>query len=334
MIRVEHLSKQFDGDNGTLHAVNDVSFTVHDGEIFGIIGMSGAGKSTLVRLINRLEEPTSGKVWIDEKEMTALSPKELLAERKEIGMIFQSFNLFHQKTIRRNIAYPMEIAGWKKEDIEARIDELLAFVDLADRGNAYPAELSGGQKQRVAIARAMALKPKILLSDEGTSALDPKNTAQVLDLLRQLSLTYGTTIVLITHQMEVAKEICDRIAVMDGGRIIEEAATQEIFFHPKESITRSFISRLQDSDELAFLDEMTFEGDVVKLTYRNEMSKHSLITDVARKTNATISILSANINKFRQGELGYTVVEISGQPEERQKAFNAFREEVDVEVLP
>lgn len=333
MIRVEHIKKEFPSVNGPLHAVDDVSFTVADGEIYGIIGLSGAGKSTLVRLLNRLEEPTSGKVYIDEEEMTALGPAELRKTRREIGMIFQSFNLFHQKTVRKNIAYPMEIDGWVKDQIDRRVDELLRFIGLEDRGDAYPAELSGGQKQRVAIARAMALQPKILLSDEGTSALDPKNTAQILDLLRKLTVEYGTTIIMITHQMEVAKEICDRIAVMDAGKIIEEKPTADLFFRPEHPITKAFISRLQDSDELGFLESMHFEGTVVKLTYRNEEAKHSLITDVVRKTNAGISILSANINTFRQGEIGYTVVEITGSSEEQQAAIAFFRKDVDCEVI-
>ncbi len=333
MIRVEHVSKEFSGDNGVLHAVRDVSFEVKEGEIFGIIGLSGAGKSTLVRLLNRLEEPTTGRITIDDVEVTNLNAKDLLAARKEIGMIFQSFNLFRQKSIRKNIAYPMQIAGWSKEKTNARVEELLQFIGLADRANAYPSELSGGQQQRVAIARAMALQPKILLSDEGTSALDPQNTASILDLLRDLSQTYKTTIIMITHQMEVAKEICDRIAVMAEGEIVETGTTRELFFQPKHPVTKSFISKLQDADEFGFLRDRSFAGDVVKLTYRKETIQHSLIADVLKQFPVGISILSANIDTFRQGEIGYTVIELTGQETDRMCALDAFRKQVDVEVL-
>ncbi|WP_019189740.1 methionine ABC transporter ATP-binding protein [Levyella massiliensis] len=333
MIKAEHLTKEFPAEHGVLHAVRDVSFAVEEGEIFGIIGLSGAGKSTLVRLLNRLEEPTSGKVIIDDVDITNLKEKELLKARKEIGMIFQSFNLFNQKTIRKNIAYPLEIAGWEKSKIQERTEELLHFIGLAERGNAYPSELSGGQKQRVAIARAMALQPKILLSDEGTSALDPKNTASVLELLRDLAQTYKTTIIMITHQMEVAKEICDRIAVMAAGEIVETGSTNDIFFHPKHPVTKSFISKLQDADEFGFLQDREFAGDVVKLTYRNEEIQDSLIAEVLKKVPVGISILSANIDTFRQGEIGYVVVELTGSEEERKRALQAFQEQVEVEVL-
>lgn len=333
MIQVSHLKKNFPVENGLLHAVNDVSFSVKKGEIFGIIGLSGAGKSTLIRLLNRLEEPTSGKILIDGLDITGLSKQDLRKERKEMGMIFQSFNLFQQKTVEKNIAYPMEISGWGKDRIKARCRELLDFVGLKDRASSYPSALSGGQKQRVAIARAMALDPKILLSDEGTSALDPQNTKAILELLKKLVSQKQTTIVLITHQMEVAKEICDRIAVMENGSIVEENTTEEIFFAPKHPVTRSFLSRLQEKDDLDYLHSKTFQGDLLKLSYRNAHAQDAIITDVAKRYDVSISILSANINTFRQGELGYVIVELRGEKEDRKKALFALQGLVDVEVL-
>lgn len=250
MIRAEHISKEFITEAGIIRAVDDVSFHVEKGEIYGIIGLSGAGKSTLVRLVNRLEEPSGGKIFVDGVDILSLSEKALLEERKSIGMIFQHFNLFAQKTIWDNIAYPLRISGWSKAEIQDRVDRLIAFIGLEDRARSYPAELSGGQQQRVAIARALATGPKILLSDEGTSALDPKNTKQVLELLDKARREFGTTIIMITHQMEVAKAICQRVAVMDRGKIVEEGRTREVFFHPRHPVTRSFLSREEEIVEV------------------------------------------------------------------------------------
>ena len=249
MIEVSHLVKEFSNDGKVFRAVDDVSFQVQKGEIYGIIGLSGAGKSTLVRCLNRLEEPTSGKIFIDGVDMVALNKKELLNQRKDIGMIFQHFNLFLQKTVYDNIAYPLEIQKWPKEKIKARVEELLDFIDLKDKRGVYPSSLSGGQKQRVAIARALATSPKILLSDEGTSALDPINTRMVVETLKKTVKDLNTTIIMITHQMEVAKDICDRIAVMENGKIIEENTVEELFRAPKTKQTQNFISSLRESDD-------------------------------------------------------------------------------------
>ena len=229
MIEVKNLVKDFKNNNLTFRAVDDVSFKVEKGEVFGIIGLSGAGKSTLVRCLNRLEEPTSGKVIIDNLDLIDLDEKSLLEARRDIGMIFQNFNLFNQKTVYENIAFPLEISGIEKDEIENRVYEMLEFVDLLDKKDSYPSNISGGQKQRVAIARALATRPKILLSDESTSALDPENTEQILALLKSSVEKYNMTIIMITHQMEVAKNICQRIAVMEEGKIIECDTVKNIF---------------------------------------------------------------------------------------------------------
>ena len=222
MIELKHICKTFDSGGGEVEALKDVSLTIEKGEIYGIIGMSGAGKSTLVRCMNLLERPTSGEIWVNGQELEKMTPKELRRARGEITMIFQHFNLLMQRTCLRNVCFPMELGGMKKADAEKRARELLDLVGLPDKANAYPAQLSGGQQQRVAIARALATKPKVLLCDEATSALDPNTTHQILQLIRELNRELGITVVIITHQMSVVKEICDKVAILDGGEVAEE----------------------------------------------------------------------------------------------------------------
>lgn len=240
MIRLENVSKTFTDSNKEVHAVNNVSLTINDGDIFGIIGFSGAGKSTLVRCINLLEKPTEGKVFVDDAEITALSGKELRKARKKIGMIFQHFNLMPSRTIFGNVAYPLRGSGFSKEEIKEKVHHLLELVGISEKENAFPSQLSGGQKQRVAIARALANDPNILLCDEATSALDPQTTKSILKLLQQLNQTLGITVVVITHEMAVVKEICNRVAVMDHGDVVEEGEVFHVFASPKEPLIRSF----------------------------------------------------------------------------------------------
>lgn len=257
MIRLENVSKTFTDSNKEVHAVNNVSLTINDGDIFGIIGFSGAGKSTLVRCINLLEKPTEGKVFVDDAEITALSGKELRKARKKIGMIFQHFNLMPSRTIFGNVAYPLRGSGLSKEEIKEKVHHLLELVGISEKENAFPSQLSGGQKQRVAIARALANDPNILLCDEATSALDPQTTKSILKLLQQLNQTLGITVVVITHEMAVVKEICNRVAVMDHGDVVEEGEVFHVFASPKEPLTRSFIkttSNLQKIEELIAAD--------------------------------------------------------------------------------
>ena len=241
MIEIKHLSKTFQMKDGAVNALNDINLTIPDGAIYGIIGMSGAGKSTLVRCINLLERPTEGSVVIDGTAMETLSPAELRQRRREITMIFQQFNLLMQRSCLKNICFPMELAGVKKDEAEKRARELLEMVGLPDKANAYPAQLSGGQKQRIAIARALATNPKVLLCDEATSALDPNTTRQILELIRDINKKLGITVVVITHQMSVVKEICTHVAILDEGRVAESGLVGTVFAAPKSAAGRRLV---------------------------------------------------------------------------------------------
>ena len=241
MIEIKHLSKTFQMKDGAVNALKDINLTIPDGSIYGIIGMSGAGKSTLVRCINLLERPTEGSVVIDGTAMETLSPAALRERRREITMIFQQFNLLMQRSCLKNICFPMELAGVKKADAEKRAKELLEMVGLPDKANAYPAQLSGGQKQRIAIARALATNPKVLLCDEATSALDPNTTHSILTLIKDINQKLGITVVVITHQMSVVEEVCNRVAILDNGTVVEEGEVQAIFSHPTSKAARRLV---------------------------------------------------------------------------------------------
>ena len=241
MIRIENLSKTFDGAGGRVAALHDISLTIEDGDIYGIIGMSGAGKSTLVRCINLLERPTEGRVVIDGVDMTALSPAELRDARRSITMIFQGFNLLMQKNCLKNICFPMELAGVPKHKAVERAHELLDMVGLPDKAKAYPAQLSGGQQQRIAIARALATNPKVLLCDEATSALDPNTTHSILGLIREINKRLGITVIVITHQMSVVEEICSHVAILDNGEVVESGAVGTVFASPKSAAARRLV---------------------------------------------------------------------------------------------
>lgn len=333
MIVIENLKKEFDTENGTLEVIKGVDLNIKKGEIFGIIGLSGAGKSTLVRCINRLEEPTSGKVIIDGEDITAMDENSLRNLRTEIGMIFQHFNLFDQETVFDNIAYPLRIKNMQKEDINERVNNLLKFIDLEDKRDEYPSTLSGGQKQRVAIARALASKPKIILSDEGTSALDPANTMAILEILKKAVKEFDLTIVMITHQMEVAKEICDRIAVMEDGKIIEENTVEELFKNPKTQRTKSFIEGLQKTSVDDF-DYSKLEGLAVRLTFDSNTAKKPIVSQIIREYNVDMNIISGNINDLRESEVGFLNIEILGDPEHTKGAVEELQARgINVEVI-
>lgn len=266
MIEIKNLSKQFNTSSGSVSALNDVSLSISDGDIFGIIGMSGAGKSTLVRCINMLERPTSGTIEIDGTDICSLSKSELRKIRREITMIFQGFNLLMQRNCLKNVCFPLELAGMKKADAEKRAMELLETVGLADKAKAYPAQLSGGQQQRVAIARALATNPKVLLCDEATSALDPATTNSILELIRDINKKTGITVIIITHQMSVIESICNNVAIIDRGRIVEIGKVSEVFSHPKSNVAKKLVfpdmnsgSLLLDSQSKHFL-RVVFNG--------------------------------------------------------------------------
>ena len=341
MIRLENVSKTFTDSNKEVHAVNNVSLTINDGDIFGIIGFSGAGKSTLVRCINLLERPTEGKVFVDDAEITALSGKELRKARKKIGMIFQHFNLMPSRTIFGNVAYPLRGSGLSKEEIREKVHHLLELVGISEKENAFPSQLSGGQKQRVAIARALANDPSILLCDEATSALDPQTTKSILKLLQQLNQTLGITVVVITHEMAVVKEICNRVAVMDHGDVVEEGEVFHVFASPKESLTRSFIkttSNLQKIEELIAADSpvvATKEGElIVRLSYVEKNTSEPLISTVTQKFGIILNIVFADVEIVQNAPIGGTVAIVSGEGSRIDEALQYLRDKnVGVEVI-
>ena len=324
-----------------VHAVNNVSLTINDGDIFGIIGFSGAGKSTLVRCINLLEKPTDGKVFVDDAEITALSGKELRKARKKIGMIFQHFNLMPSRTIFGNVAYPLRGSGLSKEEIKEKVHHLLELVGISEKENAFPSQLSGGQKQRVAIARALANDPNILLCDEATSALDPQTTKSILKLLQQLNQTLGITVVVITHEMAVVKEICNRVAVMDHGDVVEEGEVFHVFASPKEPLTRSFIkttSNLQKIEELIAADSpvvATKKGElIVRLSYVEKNTSEPLISTVTQKFGIILNIVFADVEIVQNAPIGGTVAIVSGESSRIDEALQYLRDKnVGVEVI-
>ena len=341
MIRLENVSKTFTDSNKEVHAVNNVSLTINDGDIFGIIGFSGAGKSTLVRCINLLEKPTDGRVFVDDAEITALSGKELRKARKKIGMIFQHFNLMPSRTIFGNVAYPLRGSGLSKEEIREKVHHLLELVGISEKENAFPSQLSGGQKQRVAIARALANDPNILLCDEATSALDPQTTKSILKLLQQLNQTLGITVVVITHEMAVVKEICNRVAVMDHGDVVEEGEVFHVFASPKEPLTRSFIkttSNLQKIEELIAADSpvvATKKGElIVRLSYVEKNTSEPLISTVTQKFGIILNIVFADVEIVQNAPIGGTVAIVSGESSRIDEALQYLRDKnVGVEVI-
>lgn len=341
MIELSHVSKTFGAAERQVHAVQDVSLHIEKGEIFGVIGFSGAGKSTLVRCINLLERPTEGTVTVDGQELTALSPAQLRQARKKIGMIFQHFNLMSSRTVFGNVAYPLHKSGLSKAEIAEKVHKLLALVDIADKADAYPSQLSGGQKQRVAIARALANDPNVLLCDEATSALDPQTTKSILQLLRQLNETLGITVVLITHEMAVVKEICSRVAVMEHGRVVEENDVLSVFATPKQEVTRSFIrttSNLQKIDELAAADAPITRlrpGElIVRLSYLQSNAAEPIISSISRQYQVDVNIIFANIEIIQNVPIGGTVAIISGSRDNVTRAIEYLIEhDVGVEVI-
>ena len=320
MIELKNLCKTYHTANKEIVALDGINLTIHDGEIFGIIGLSGAGKSTLVRCINLLEVPTGGEVIIDGQSLTKLPRKELLKLRQHIGMIFQGFNLLEQRNVIRNICFPLEIAGVKKADAEARAKELLKLVGLEDRGESYPSQLSGGQKQRVAIARALATNPKYLLCDEATSALDPNTTRQILDLLKEINEKLGVTIVVITHEMRVIDRICDSVAVIDSSHIAEMGKVAEVFTNPKSKIARDLIVP-KDSRAIS-----TEGGRRVRITFNGEeKTNEPFISKMVLECGAPVNILFAD-TRFFEGVLhGHMVIELPNDAMEAEKIITWLR---------
>ncbi len=319
MIEIKHLSKTFGVSGGTVDALKDISLTIPDGEIYGIIGMSGAGKSTLVRCINMLERPTSGDILIDGKSMTELSQKELREKRRDITMIFQGFNLLMQRNCLKNVCFPLELAGVKKAEAEKRAAELLELVGLGDKFKSYPAQLSGGQQQRVAIARALATHPKILLCDEATSALDPQTTQSILSLIRDIHDRLGITVIIITHQMSVVEQICTRVAILDGGVVAEEGAVSDVFSSPKSEAAKRLVYPEGYQNPVMSGED----GAVIRVVFNGANATETpLIAKMAMEENIAASILSASTRSIGDKAYGNMLLGISGGKEQTQRALD------------
>lgn len=306
MIELKNVTKTFvpQSSGKEVTAVKNVSLKIEKGEIFGIVGASGAGKSTLVRCMNLLEVPTSGEVLFEGTDLVKLSQKELLKKRQSISMIFQGFNLFSQRTVLKNICYPLEIAGVKKDEAIKKAENLLALVGLADKANAYPSQLSGGQKQRVAIARALATDPKVLLCDEATSALDPNTTLSILKLLQEVREKLGVTVIIITHEMEVVQRICDKVAVMNHGEVVETGTTEQIFLNPQSPITRKMLLT-EEATEL-----IPSDGPILRISFDGQAASLPLIAKLILESQAPINILKANTEEIKGKAFGQMIVQL------------------------
>lgn len=328
MIQLDHLNKTFKTADGNFDALKDISLTINDGDIYGIIGMSGAGKSTLVRCINLLERPTSGSVKIDGVDMTGLSPSELREKRRSITMIFQSFNLLMQRTCLRNICFPLELSGVPKNIAKEKAQELLDLVGLPDKANVYPAQLSGGQQQRIAIARSLATNPRVLLCDEATSALDPGTTHSILQLIRDIHDKLGITVIIITHQMNVIEEICNRVAILDHGSISEEGAVTDVFSHPK-SIAAKRLVYPDGYEESEFPASM----HKIRLVYNGAYATSTpLIAEMARNEGILASILFASTRSIGNKAYGTMILGIDGSPDTVRRAIDYIKQTKDIDV--
>jgi D-methionine transport system ATP-binding protein len=336
VILIEGLSKYYTSKKNQVAAVDDLTLHIKEGEIFGVIGYSGAGKSTFLRLLNRLEEPSKGRIVIDQQEITALNTKRLRMARQEIGMVFQHFNLLWSRTVKDNIAFPLEIAGFSKAEREERVHELIELVGLTDREHAYPSQLSGGQKQRVGIARALANNPNVLLCDEATSALDPETTNAILDLLVDINGKLGLTIILITHEMHVIRKICNRVAVMEDGKVVEQGDVLDVFSHPKQHVTKRFVEQVMGvndvDDGISHLFDTYEYGKIIRLHFLGETTNQALISQVAKKFAIDINILQGKITQTQRGAYGTLFVQIVGEDEEVNKAVTFISDETSVEV--
>ena len=334
LIHIRDVTKTYKGASGPIEALKGVSLDIEEGTVFGIIGLSGAGKSSLIRCINMLEEPTSGTVGIAGEEMTTLSKSELREARKGIGMIFQHFNLLQTKTVAANIEMPMKLLGWNKAEREKRLNELLEFIDLKHKKDAYPDELSGGQKQRVGIARALANHPKILLCDEATSALDPQTTKSVLELLKKINREQGITIVMVTHEMDVIESVCDYVAVMEQGKVIETGSTLEIFSQPQHPTTKSFIQTvLQQQLPINILNNLENQNQhsIYCLKFLGKSAQETVIQAVIKQFDISLNILFANMTEIDGAVIGQMFIQLLGDASVIQQALE-FLQANGVEV--
>ncbi|MGG3846273.1 ATP-binding cassette domain-containing protein [Aeribacillus sp. FSL K6-2833] len=333
MIRLERVSKIYESGGKKVEAVKDVSLHIKKGDIFGIIGFSGAGKSTLLRLVNLLERPTKGNIIVDNYDLNSISSKDLRQLRRKIGMIFQTFNLFNSRTVYGNIAYPLRLEKKSKEEIHQRVTELLQFVGLEDQADKFPEQLSGGQKQRVGIARALATSPDILLCDEATSALDPETTNEILNLLKKVNEEFNITILLITHEMNVIRKICNRVAVMENGRIIEEGEVFNIFSNPQEKTTKNFISSVVNEKLSSSLLEKLrkdHERKLYRIVFSGDTASQPILSTLTAKHNIHFNIIYGSINELQNQLFGNLIVEFIGADSQIEEVLKELTEIVEV----
>jgi len=334
VIEIRNVKKTFRAGNGEFEALKGVSLKIEPGEIFGIIGLSGAGKSTLLRALNRLEEPDSGEVILGGTDVTTLGARQLRHLRRNVGMIFQQFNLLSSRTVFKNVAFPLEVGGWPKKDIAPRVMEMLELVGLSDKAQSFPSQLSGGQKQRVGIARALANKPSVLLSDEATSALDPKTTQSILSLLEDINGKMGITIVLVTHEMGVIRQICHRVAVLEAGKVAEIGNVRDVFMRPKSRTARELLSHLP---RMSYdVDKLPKEPGkpVITLSFNGGTANQPIISRAIKTTGAEINILSGEIDNLPASQVGSLTVQLAGTQEEIAGALSYIRSQnVETEVI-
>ncbi|MBC5636739.1 methionine ABC transporter ATP-binding protein [Ornithinibacillus sp. BX22] len=336
MIEFRNISKTFKIGNREVNAVKNVSLSIQQGEIFGIIGFSGAGKSTLLRLVNLLETPTNGEIEVQGINIGSLSQKDVRKLRSRIGMIFQNFNLFASRTVAGNVAYPLKLAGWSKKEIDKRVSELLSFVGLTDKAKDYPEQLSGGQKQRVGIARALATSPDILICDEATSALDPDTTSEILRLLKKVNKELGITILLITHEMHVIQEICDKVAVMENGEVIETDSVFNVFTNPQHLTTQRFIQSVQqDRPSTSLLREWRRKGGkhLYRVIFKGEVASDPVLSRVTRKFDVDVNIVYGSVRELQEKLYGNLLVSFEGQEENISSVLLALQQDVTVEEV-
>lgn len=339
MIELKNISKVFTSGNQEIKALNAISLSIPEGIIYGVIGSSGAGKSTLIRCVNLLERPTEGSVIVGGRDLTTLTEKELRAARHNMGMIFQHFNLLSNRTVFGNIALPMELMGHSKENIISVVLELLELTGLNDKKDSYPSQLSGGQKQRVAIARALASKPRILLCDEATSALDPETTRSILALLKDINYKLKITILMITHEMDVVKSICDRVAILSYGKLIEENSVKSFFINPKTELAKTFIHSAIHEKPISEIEKFIQSEPaqdtypVIRVTFIGQRIMSPLITKVAQKYHIDFTILQADIETVAGQPIGFLMVKVIGEEQARQAALTFLKQHVKVEEL-
>jgi len=338
MIELKNIDVTFQQSGKTVEAVKQVNITIEDGDIYGIIGYSGAGKSTLVRTINLLQRPTNGTVIVSGVELTSLKEAQLRDARKKIGMIFQHFNLMNTLSVFENVAFPLKRSGLSKAQIKEKVESLLHLVGLEDKITSYPRQLSGGQKQRVAIARALANDPDVLLCDEATSALDPKTTESILELLKKVNEQLGITIVIITHEMQVVKEICNKVAVMEQGRVVETGEVLDVFKNPQQTITKQFVGEERSEQDLhdvfEHLSTSLRPGVAVRIQYLGDTTAEGILSEVIRKLDVSISILQAHVNVTQKGVLGSMIILIEEESAKAEEVIDFLRKaEIIVEVL-